>query len=146
MTLQSTAISLVSDNYRVYSGMSGVGCPDWQPVIHSFQLQPQQCCVQPGKHLQRFEGNFGETAERRSEEPVSLSECYDAILSRIRTETKTTATTIKKKKKKKKKRQQEVRYEEWDLRPSGGQPLGSSLSRRLPSESKRENSNRRKQQ
>ena len=40
----------------------------------------------------------------------------------------------KTKKNKTKKKTKTIRYEGWDLRPSGGQPLGSSLSRRLSSE------------
>ena len=38
-------------------------------------------CVQPGKYWYCFEGNLGETAERRDGALMGLSERYDAILS-----------------------------------------------------------------
>ena len=38
-------------------------------------------CVQPDKHWHCFEGNFGETAERRGGARMGLSKRYDAILS-----------------------------------------------------------------
>ena len=38
-------------------------------------------CVQPGKYWYCFEGNLGETAERRGGALMGLSERYDAILS-----------------------------------------------------------------
>ena len=42
---------------------------------------PRTICVQPDKYWHCFEGNLGETAERRGGARMGLSERYDAILS-----------------------------------------------------------------
>ena len=51
---------------------------------HRGSLDPSRSrtiCVKPDKYWHCFEGNLGETAERRGEARIGLSERYDAILS-----------------------------------------------------------------
>ena len=50
-----------------------------RPTFHP--PRPGTVYVQPGQHWYCFEGNLGETAERRSEARMGLSERFDAILS-----------------------------------------------------------------
>ena len=50
-----------------------------RPTFHP--PRPRTICVQPGKYWHCFEGNLGETAERRGGARMGLSERYDAILS-----------------------------------------------------------------
>ena len=50
-----------------------------RPTFHP--QRPRTICVQPDKYWHCFEGNLGETAERRGRARMGLSERYDAILS-----------------------------------------------------------------
>ena len=60
--------------------------PEWKrseerkrPTFHP--PRSRTICVQPDQHWHCFEGNLGETAERRDGARMGLSERYDAILS-----------------------------------------------------------------
>ena len=50
-----------------------------RPTFHP--PRSRTICVQPDKYWHCFEGNLGETAERRDGARMGLSERYDAILS-----------------------------------------------------------------
>ena len=50
-----------------------------RPTFHP--PRSRTICVQPDKYWHCFEGNLGETAERRGGARMSLFERYDAILS-----------------------------------------------------------------
>ena len=43
-------------------------------------------CVQPGKYWHCVEGNLGETAERRGDARMGLSERYDELKLKLKTE------------------------------------------------------------
>ena len=49
-----------------------------RPTFHP--PRSRMICVQPDKYWHCFEGNLGETFERRGGAPMGLSECYDDIL------------------------------------------------------------------
>ena len=57
-----------------------------RPTFHPTKLRT--ICVQPDKYWHCFEGNHGETAERRGGARTGLYERYDAILSKTETELK----------------------------------------------------------
>ena len=50
-----------------------------RPTFHP--SRSRTICVQPDKHCRCFEGNLGETAERRGGARMGLPVRYDAILS-----------------------------------------------------------------
>ena len=53
----------------------------WSAARLTFHLSKlRMICVQPGKYWHCFEGNLGETVERRGRARMGLSECHDAIL------------------------------------------------------------------